>query len=365
MHKPFRLIKAEGSPYEVGFTHGREAGDLVDLSAKLYRSLFQTVAGLEWGQVTDLAARMSKIMEDYDPGLWSELQGIAAGSEQPLETIVALNARTDILRLAGKDLQNVKLEGCTAAACVPDATVDGQVLLGQNWDTNVACLDTTIILAAKISGQPDIIILTEAGIVMRSGLNSVGVGVTGNALRSDQDYAEGLGVPVSFLRRRILLHDNLPDAIREVSQSRRTHSNNHLIASARGDAVNLEAAPKDVFHLHPQDGIIVHANHFLCGDAAGRLTDLGPESSPDSLYRQKRVESHLEHNRGRIGISDLQTAFRDHYGLPESVCRHPKMTDEGSMVGTVASVIMDLTNLRMFVARGPVCENEYTEYAFD
>jgi hypothetical protein len=32
---------------------------------------------------------------------------------------------------------------------------------------------------------------------------------------------------------------------------------------------------------------------------------------------------------------------------------------------TVASVIMDLTARRMWVALGPPCENEYSEYSLD
>jgi isopenicillin-N N-acyltransferase-like protein len=252
---------------------------------------------------------------------------------------------------------------------LPEVTADGHTLLGQNWDWRPACRASAVVLHARPSDGPEFITFVEAGLLARSGLNAAGVGVTGNFLQSDQDFGRD-GVPIPFIRRQILQSTSLAQAVGAVVRAPRAFSSNHLIAHATTDehgqsvgaAVDCESAPSEVFFLQPEEGILAHSNHFRSAAAQAKLQDTGIGRYPDTLYRDLRLREHLRRRAPRITIADLQAGLRDHYGKPDSVCRHEAARSDGTMIMTVASVVMDLTARQVWVAPGPVCEHEYTVY---
>jgi isopenicillin-N N-acyltransferase like protein len=359
--RAYRSITVGGSAFEMGVSHGRQAGDLIQASLALYEQRFRTENDLPWSEVLDLARGIHEAMARYDSELTAEIEGVAAGCGERVEAIVALNARTELLALA-RDGAPDSEDGCTAAACLPEATGSARVLLGRNWDQHLGLLQNLLVVAHEPETGPAMVLLTEAGILMREGLNEHGLGVTGNMLRCDQDGATVTGMPVSIIRRRILRHATLAPALREVFDSPRSHSINHLIAHAGGEAVDLEAAPRDVFWVQPDDGVLTHSNHFLDPRAAVTVKDHGPEQSPSTLYRHRRLAQRLRERHGTIDLAAMQDAFRDHFGRPDSVCSHPKGDPTRPPNGSVASIVMDLEQRTMWVAPHPVCEREYTAY---
>jgi len=170
----FPYIQVEGGPYERGLQYGSKARDRVHRSVDIYLSAF-AAKGLDWPKVKELAGRFAKSIEDYEPAFLEEIRGIAKGAELELEHIVALNARTELLHWQD--------EGCTGAVCLPEVTVSGHTLLGQNWDWRPACRDSAVVLHIKPDQRPEMITFVEAGLLARAGLNSAGIGVTGNFLQ--------------------------------------------------------------------------------------------------------------------------------------------------------------------------------------
>jgi hypothetical protein len=67
-------------------------------------------------------------------------------------------------------------------------------------------------------------------------------------------------------------------------------------------------------------------------------------------------------NSAGIGLC-VQEALRDHFGLPDSVCRHRAPRPDGTEIETVASVVMDLAEGALWLCPGPVCENDYRRFA--
>ena len=360
---PFPAIDVAGSAHEMGVQHGRLAKELIDASVMLYRERFERENALPWGRVLELAAVARGAIAAYDPAAMAEIEGIAEGSGYPLNAIVALNARTELLAYADRADPAEAPDECTAAAVLPGATADGHVLLGRNWDQTLACLDNPVVVRARPEGDRALVYLTEAGILIREGVNEDGIGVTGNLLVCDRDGHAVEGMPVAVVRRRVLRHGNLADAMQEVLDAPCGHSVNHLIGDAAGDAIDLEAVPGDVFRVGPLNDVLVHSNHFRDPRAATTVVDRAAERSPSSFYRDVRVRDLLTSRRGRIGVADVQEAFRDHHGFPESVCSHPRPDTPRGPTGSVASVVMDLTERVMWIAPHPVCENPYTRYA--
>lgn len=348
----FPFISVKGAPRVRGQQYGEKARAFIEKSLEIYLPAF-AAKGLDWPRVRDLASQFAERLSDYEPDYLEEIDGIARGAGLELQHVVALNARTELLYRQD--------EGCTGAACLPEATADGHVLLGQNWDWRPACTESAIVLHILPDRGPEILTFVEAGLLARAGLNSAGLGVTGNFLQSDQDFGRS-GVPIPFIRRRILSSESLSEAVGWVVRTPRAFSSNHLIADAGGFAIDCETAPEDVFFVYADGGILEHSNHFRSPAAQVRLTDTGIARYPDTLYRDKRVRAQLTEASGKISRESLMNAFRDHYGVPNSVCRHTAKRIDGTEITTVSSLIMDLDERRLWVAPGPVCQNEYTEY---
>jgi len=362
MARSFPMIHVEGPARERGRQYGVQAGDRILKSIAIYEQAF-AARGLSWEEVVELAGRFVPAIEAFDPDFLEELRGIAEGSEQRLETIVALNARTELLYWKGESQQRKggPSDECTGAIVLPEATSNGRLLHGQNWDWRPSCIDSAVVLRSVPERGPAFLTFTEAGLLARCGLNSAGIAVTGNFLQSDQDFGRS-GVPIPFIRRKILTSMSLAEAVGVVLRSPRAFSSNHMISDASGEAINLEAAPERVFWLYPENGLLVHSNHFKSPAAVMALQDTGVKRYPDTLYRDRRVEQFLARRRGRISAEDLKEAFRDHFGAPDSVCRHPAARPDGTTITTVACIVMEPASGEMWVAPGPVCENEFTKY---
>jgi isopenicillin-N N-acyltransferase-like protein len=306
-------------------------------------------------------------MERYNAVFVEEIRAIAEGAELPVESIVAINARTELLYGQKPQVANKAdddPDGCTGAMAMPEATASGHTLHGQNWDWRDECAESSVVLKIRPATGPDMLIFVEAGILARCGLNSAGVAVTGNFLQTDDDHGKP-GVPAPLIRRAILSSPSLAEAVKVVFQAPRAFSNNLMISQSDGECVNLEGTPSEVFWLQAERGLLVHANHFQSPGALAKVRDIGLETNVDSLYRQRRVQAHLAERAGSIQPTDLMTAFADRYGSPRAVCRSPVTGPGGKTSSTVATVVMDTTARKMWVAKQPYDDHYYREYALD
>lgn len=359
----FPIISVGGNAHERGLAYGRHARPWIELSVETYFGLFQERAGLTREKVLSLARRFGPQVADEDPEAFAEIEGIAEGSGISTDAAVALNARTELLYWNDRSRAE-SFEGCTTVACLPSTTADGRAFLAQSWDWLPECRDSVVMLSVTAPEGRRMITLVEAGIVARSGVNDAGIGVVANSLETERDGARD-GVPVPVIRRRILASRGISQALRAVIQAKRAYSQNYLIADAAGQAISLEATPDETFAIFPESGLLTHANHFRSVAAQARYSDRALLRWPDSLYRDQRLSELLGPERGRITRAHLESAYRDHYGFPESICRHPSDERTRDSISTVAALIIDLTSRRMWAAPGPVCENVFAEYGLD
>lgn len=364
----FPLLRLEGDHASVGRAHGAAFATEIAASVALYRELFVSLAGLDWPATLDVARHVRRLVADFDPGLQAEMDGIAEGAGIDPLAVMALNARSDILQLAGTSVDVAEIlsaapsDGCTAAAVSAPVTADAHVLLAQNWDKYLRCQPQTVVLEVDVPGEPRTIFFTEAGIIVRSGLNEAGIGVTGNAMRTNTEFSAGLGMPETVVRRRVLRATTFADALDAVVSTPRSHSVNHLVADATGRAVSLEVTPAAVFRLEMDDGLLVHSNHFLSPDAQGSVVDENVARHPSTLYRDCRVRDTLEAKRGQVTVADVQESLEDHFGLPDAVCKHPDDASDPMASATIASTVMDLSDRYLTIAVGPPCANVHHRY---
>ncbi len=350
------LIVATGDPAEIGGTYGAQASDLIAGNLDDYRRKFSAV-GLTATDATRLGLEFQATTWDYTPRIAATLDAVAEGSGTAVGDIYALNARTELMLPAG-----MQMTECTGVAVLPEHTESGHTLLGQNWDWYPTQQPFSLVLATRDERGHEIVCLSEAGMLAKSGLNSAGVGVCVNLLHCDLDGIPG-GVPYHVLIRAVL---DQPDGISpslKVTSLPRSASINLLVGAAGGTAIDLEVAPGVTGRVLPTDGVLAHANHFVSGiDVRDAFYDVGGSS----LFRDLRVRQLLAAPAAERGVTGdhVAHALRDHLGFPYSVCRHVNEADPPDLQSlTCATVLMDLDEQELLVTTGPPCESEFAAYS--
>ncbi|MGH7105363.1 MAG: C45 family autoproteolytic acyltransferase/hydrolase [Acetobacteraceae bacterium] len=155
------------------------------------------------------------------------MRGIAAGAGVPFEHIVLVNARTELLKIARRpgmrnSLRTLVSEGCTGVVVRPEATRDKDLNHAHNWDWQRECAESAVILRIRNDDGPDILTFTEAGALARFGFNARGICITAT------DW-------------------------------------------------------KATFGVEPQNGLLVHSNHWLSPVALSKLRECGMAEVPSTL----------------------------------------------------------------------------------
>jgi isopenicillin-N N-acyltransferase-like protein len=366
-YAPFPLIDLAGSPRERGRLHGKAAADRLRRGVKMYSESLLT-NGVDWKELEGRAERLVPQIESFDPAYVEEMRGIAEGAGEPFAAVVLMNARTEMVAAARH--QHVEKQhfpdGCTAALALPEASADGALLHGQNWDWRAECAETGVVLRIRREDGPDILTFTEAGGLARSGLNSAGIGLTANALECDRDYQRGAGVPLPFIRRKVLESPHLAEAVRTIYSTPKLGSNHmavsHATGERSGEAFGFECAPDETFWLAPDQGLYVHANHWIADSARAKVKDTGLAETPDSIYRDKRVREQLSPKRGKLTLEDFRAAFFDNWNAPWSVCRPPRPNNRGNLVATSAMILMRPGEGHLEACPMPALNRVFTTY---
>jgi isopenicillin-N N-acyltransferase like protein len=359
----FPLIEVGGPPRERGRQHGRRAADRIALGISHYTEQLMR-SRLDSDAIRTLVREYVPHMDAFDPAYVEEMRGIAEGAGVDFESVALLNARTEILKLGRHPELRRRLAGdeaCTGVVALPEATQGQRLLHAQNWDWKVECAATAVVLCVRRDDGPDLLTFTEAGGLARSGFNSAGIAITANYLECDRDYHR-LGVPLALIRRKVLESQHLALAMRSVYATPKSAANNMIVSHAEGVAIDFECAPDETFQVHPDHGLLVHANHFVSPVALAKLRDTGIVNTPDSLYRDVRVRSLLAPQIGRLTREAVKAALLDDFATPWSVCRPPRPGVTEVVTATVAMVVMEPALGVMEVAPLPALGAHFTRY---
>ncbi len=361
MEQFLHVTVSSPDPFERGRQYGEQAAALIRQGIQGYTRHFQNLLGKSWEEITRKSACYLPLLERDFPQELEEAKGIATGSGVSLEEILALNCRYEILKL-----KKLPVMECTTAAILPEAT-GGPVYLVQNWDYRPWVKDHSVVISLDDCQGTRVLGLTEAGQLVRNGMNSHGIGVCANNLTSTRDTLEA-GAPMTFLRRKILSQTSFQAVQDLLCGAKVGVSCNYMAASAEGEAQDLEVTPGKVFHVYPEKGIITHANHMVAGAAV--CTNKGKK------FRDKILRTLLEARHGTIDLPYIQGCMASHQTIPglpatfpeadsiEAVCTHvPRGEyDPDRVWQTIASAIYDLKGGVAHICKGNPCSGEYVTY---
>jgi isopenicillin-N N-acyltransferase-like protein len=391
----FPELTIAGAPYERGRAYGAAVAPLIRHSIASYARLFACRRGLDWAASQAEAMGFAPLLREVAPDLLEEMRGIADGVGRGLAEIVALNVRTELMagvasgvyhpggsaalarnRAAGVpehqpepgELQPTAPGAgalddgeCTTVAAAGPATASGGALLAQTWDWQGDQRAACLLLRVRAPGEPELLTMTEAGMVGKSGLNSAGVAVALNLLRSLADGRE-VGMPVHVLLRKMLQAPSFAAARAVADLAPASGSSCVTLAGAGGELLSLELTPSGVAEVRPEGGLLAHANHCVDAGAAAGECPLEPIST--SRERAGRAWELLRAGRGELDVPALQAILRDHDGDPRCICRHPNMNlarlDRGE---SICGIVMDLGARVMHVAPDVPCTVPFTAVA--
>ncbi|HVH15634.1 MAG TPA: C45 family peptidase [Candidatus Angelobacter sp.] len=358
----------KGSPYEIGYHHGQQAQDKIQRNIEVYFRRFKNETALAKDEALKRAERYLHVIRRVSPSYARAMEGVALGSKTRLLEITALNVRYELMysqfaKIGLKPLPRV--DGCTAFGAMPEATVNHHLLMAENWDW-IPQVEGLFLKTRPATG-PNVLCFTEAGVVGgKIGLNSEGIGLAINGLISNSDDWERLRKPFHVRCWEILASKTLSQAVSRITRGERSCSANFLVGQqtrlGSGKIVDVESAPKATATLYPEDGILAHTNHFSNPKQLG-VTQVLDEERKSTLNRFARITRLLRQMRSRNGKMSMRRAegmLRDHFGKPESVCRHENRAfPADERYRTVVSVVMDLYTGQLQTTLGSPCETEY------
>lgn len=347
---PYPVIEITAEdPYERGVQYGRQAAERIETCIEYYKRSFAK-QGFTWDESQKYALDYLPIIEGAMPEVLEEARGIADGSGKTLGEIMAVNCRYEISKLP-------KPEECTTAAILPEAACDGKTYAVKNWDYHQDIIPHIVLLKIKTKDS-SIIAWAEAGQMPREGANSYGVAIVNNGLTSIHDHY-GAGLPMTFLRRRVLASKSFEEAAEWVRTFTRSVSNNVMLVGRKGQVLDFEVQPDRMDQIYSQGGILTHANHFV--------VDADADAFPKrAKVRDKRLMELLARRRGDIDVPYIMECMKDHEYWPKAICSHPTFEgDERTYIPdgiTVASMIVDFAESKVYICSGPPCKNKYIEF---
>lgn len=357
----FPFLELEGTSYEIGYQQGKHFKEQIQNNIHCYQEMFQDYSNLKWERAKELSTRFVTVITEYNPDYLEEIRGVADGSGFDFEDILALNCRSELVFL-GNELDKAD-GGCTSIGISSDAGKDGNAYLAHNWDWKTSQRASMIMMKIhQKNGKPSIFMITEAGIIGKTGFNSAGICLYLNALSTNE--ASG-GLPLHMAMRGILDCTTLSDAIKAATRMNLGCCANFMIGHKNGECIDLEIENEDFDVLYPKDGIIVHTNHFV----SPRLPkyprkDTCKQKFADTFVRLGRADKLLRKKGTDISEKELMDVLKDHVEYPCSICRHDDMRQEpGLRMGTVFSMIVNLTEGKIWFCKGNPCETAYEEYS--
>lgn len=341
------FIKLSGNPGEIGHQHGTQLKSKITKTWEFYS---QVLFGNQLDIIEEYGYKYLNAIRAFSENYAIEIEAIAKSSGRLPWQIAALNARTEIFQVI---MEKLGVGECTSLY------FPGSRLLGQNWDWMEQLEPLFVLMQIEREDGLRILQMTEPGIIGKIGLNSKGIGV---CLNITSGSSSPIAVPVHVMLRYVLDSSDVKEVARQFQGMQRGAYSNILMADDKGCFVNMEFSGTVIEEVDFESGIPLHTNHYLSSIRESR------DNKKDILYKNSlarftRAQQLLENCKGDEGLGVFKSILLDAEDKNEPICAE-YTSKMGFPIGTVCSIIMDLTNRTMHITAGNPKKNEYTRYNF-
>ncbi len=360
----------EGEAFERGVANGKMANHLIHkqedafiaeirkmIPSRFYLSFLRYFVGWFNRNITD------HIPYEYQ----LEILGISKSASEEFDYVgpsylrfLNYHAAHDI----GHSLINMGMVvGCTSFAAWDEASEDGNLIVGRNFDFYVGddFAEEKIVAFCKPEKGYGFMYVTWGGMIgVVSGMNEKGLTVTINSAPSGMPLASK--TPVSIVAREVLQYaGNIEEAFEIINKRETFVAESFLIGSAFDNkAVIIEKSTKTTRILNPVSNTIVCANHYQCDDFQNDKHNVKAVQTSASPYRQKRVMELIDELmpfnhfkaasllRDKQGLGGENIGFGNEKAVNQLISHH--------------SVIFMPSELIMWVSTNPYQLGKYVAY---
>jgi isopenicillin-N N-acyltransferase like protein len=249
---------------------------------------------------------------------------------------------------------------CTGFAATGEATVDGHVIAGRNFDFEVFPLfdeEKVVHLYARDGAIPVLSVswMAMAGVV--TGMNAEGIWISLNAARSEGKNRKG--PPVSLWLREILEQArSIDDVERLMTLKAPMVTDIYLVGDGEtGEVAVIERGQTRLARRDPgEDGRITAANHLLAPEFEGDAQDAGLRRYSSTLSRGLRMDELVAAEP--LSLERALTILRDRSGPGGRELPPGNRNAIDALIAT-HSAIADLTDRVMWVSTAPHTQGAY------
>ncbi len=384
-----RLLEVHGNPYEMGWQHGTAYRDAI---REIAAERLQLASEPDWAGVHTPKEELLALAEEcldyhqaYSPELMWELQGLSAATGVSLAELLIMNGFTDFVDAVynapgvmnlpltmelpqgqevpvqvpvhvHKAAQAVRGHGneCTTFMVDGRRTLDGAGLIGQTWDMHETATPYVALLRGRPDDGPRFLMMTLTGSMGMIGMNEHGISVCINNLSAETGRP---GVTWTFVVRKILMQDNLEDALACITSATLAGGHNYQLMDAHGRGYNVEAMPQGCTVTPLTDAPLVHANRCLDEAARREERPLSEDWIEDSEAREQRAMLMLNHRS--VTPETMMSLTRDRSDGSYSVCA---FSEAPYFSETCGAVIMRPATREMWGIWGLPCDGEYERH---
>ena len=371
-----------GPPFALGYCHAVLTDDYgrkqEDEFIRLVQELVPSSAA-RWALKKLVLLRNRDLSSHIQHRYKLELCGLARGSTDHHPELGPLYNRL-LNYHAAHDLAHAYMDsalvGCTAFAAWGEATQDGHLLIGRNFDFNAPRSFDRNKIVMRVEPQEGLgfIAVGWAGMIgVVTGINDARIAVTINASHSTDKRRTG--TPASLVLRDVRESaSTLDEAVDIIRRSEVFVSDCYLVADGKsGKAVVVEKTPSRSAVRSPAGDYLICTNHFLTEALKADEANVGYMRDGTSVTRYERVETLLTARTRPLTPADVAAVLRDRTvpGVASPVLGHPAAIN--SLVAT-HSVVIDATagiiwasgyphQLGMYVPFGPSSFGEPNDVA--
>lgn len=254
----------------------------------------------------------------------------------------------------GHTMQEYMLVGCSSFAAWNEESVDGNLIVGRNFDFYVGddfAKNKIVLFVNPDTGYRFASVTWPGMIGVVSGMNECGLTVTINAAKGA--IPTYTAMPISLLVRHILQYAKNIDEAMNIVKTNQTFVSEALLVASTYDkrAVVIEKTPKETYLYTTDTTHIICTNHFQSEYFANNKYNVENISTSDSKYRFDRLSELIENNvpldaqksvdilRNRYGLHDNDIGFTNEKSVNQFIAHH--------------SVIYEPEKLKMWVSTSP------------
>ena len=345
------VLRATGSPAEVGGVHGERYGTEIRDYLTKRRTLSAVGTDLTPEGVTAIAERMVDAHRSYDRALFDEMASMAAAAGiTPAEAII-VGGYTDFIDTVRAVAHGTMVEDQCTAVLTPPAISEHGGFLAQTWDMHASATPHVILLDVQVEDRPRALIFTTHGTLGQIGMNDAGIAIGINNLTVDDGR---YGVTWPFVVRKALAERTFDAALAAITDAPLAGGHNFLLMDDRGNAASIEATPTTTKVDRVGNEPLVHTNHCL-SPAARAVEGERPVALQENSVRRLADAIAILGGVHHHTPESLMDLLRDE----SSICRHPEPPYDYESSG---AVIMRPATRDFWACWGVPSQNEFVPF---